>query len=94
MLVANGKYSWRGPLHVKNLNIGLNTERITSITDGASSTILAGEYLTTTFSSQSHRVFWAYSYWEWSLGAASGTTGPAAAPPRTSFTTTTTPAPL
>ncbi|CAN5552634.1 DUF1559 domain-containing protein [soil metagenome] len=80
VLVANGHFSWRGPLHVTNANVGLGAEKITSISDGTSSTILVGEYLTTSIASQSHRVFWAYAYWEWSLGAASQTTSGGTAP--------------
>ena len=79
-LVANGHRNWRGPLHVSNQNINLKAERITDIVDGTATTILAGEYLTTTLASQGHRVFWAYSYWEWSLGGAAKGPGGAPAP--------------
>jgi prepilin-type N-terminal cleavage/methylation domain-containing protein len=78
VLMAAGLSNWRGPLHVRNDSLGLGVERISGISDGASNTILAGEYLTTT--SQSHRIFWAYSYWEWSLGAASKGPGGGTAP--------------
>ena len=71
VLVAGGHRNWRGPLHVTNSTVALGTERVSDITDGTSTTILAGEYLTTTIASQGHRVFWAYSYWEWSIGGAS-----------------------
>ncbi|HEX4588713.1 MAG TPA: DUF1559 domain-containing protein [Gemmataceae bacterium] len=71
VLVAGGHRDWRGPLHVTNKSVSLGTERVSDISDGTSTTILAGEYLTTTIASQGHRVFWAYSYWEWSIGGAS-----------------------
>ena len=71
VLLSEGHFSWLGALHVRNDSAGLGAESLTRIIDGSSNTILAGEYLTTTISSQNHRVFWAYSYWEWSLGAAS-----------------------
>jgi prepilin-type N-terminal cleavage/methylation domain-containing protein/prepilin-type processing-associated H-X9-DG protein len=70
VLVNAGHRNWRGPLHVSNSNVQLKSERIDDITDGTATTILAGEYLTTTIASQSHRIFWGYGYWEWSLGAA------------------------
>jgi prepilin-type N-terminal cleavage/methylation domain-containing protein len=79
-LVAGGHISWKGPLHVKNPNVALGAERISDITDGTANTILVGEYLTTTIASQGHRVFWAYSYWEWSTGGASKGVGNAPAP--------------
>lgn len=60
---------WRGPLHVTRANAGLAAERISAITDGLSNTLFVGEYTTTT--GASHRAFWAYSYWEWSLSAVS-----------------------
>jgi prepilin-type N-terminal cleavage/methylation domain-containing protein len=81
VLVAAGHANWKGPLHVKNPTVGLGAERLSDITDGTSTTILAGEYLTTTIASQGHRVFWAYAYWEWSIGGASkGPSGSGSAP--------------
>lgn len=81
VLVAAGKRNWRGPLHVKNLSVGLQAETLDDILDGTSTTLLAGEYLTTTIASQGHRVFWGYAYWEWSLGGPSkGGGGTATAP--------------
>jgi prepilin-type N-terminal cleavage/methylation domain-containing protein/prepilin-type processing-associated H-X9-DG protein len=71
VLVGKGYRNLRGPLHVTNANVGMGTEKVTDIVDGTSTTLLAGEYLTTTITSQGHRVFWAYAYWEWSLGGAS-----------------------
>jgi prepilin-type N-terminal cleavage/methylation domain-containing protein len=71
VLVGEGHINWKGPLHVKNTSVGLGAERLSDVTDGTSNTILCGEYLTTTIASQGHRVFWAYSYWEWSSGGAS-----------------------
>jgi prepilin-type N-terminal cleavage/methylation domain-containing protein/prepilin-type processing-associated H-X9-DG protein len=69
VLVSLGLRNWRGPLHVRNDSVNLGKERLTDIADGTSTTLLAGEYLTLT--SQSHRIFWAYSYWEWSIGGIS-----------------------
>lgn len=80
VLVNAGKRNWRGALHVSNANVKLSYERIEDIQDGTANTILAGEYLTTTITSQSHRIFWAYSYWEWSLGSAAQGPGGAPAP--------------
>ena len=71
VLLEEGHFPWLGVLHVRNDSVGLGAESLDRIKDGSSNTILVGEYLTTTISSQDHRVFWAYSYWEWSLGAAS-----------------------
>ena len=68
-LVNAGKRSLLGALHVTQQNVGLNAERIVTILDGTSNTLLAGEYTTTTL--PVHRAFWAYSYWECSLGAVS-----------------------
>lgn len=80
VLVAAGHRNWRGPLHVKNISIGLKAERLADVVDGTSTTMLAGEYLTTTIASQGHRVFWGYAYWEWSLGGPSLGPGGATAP--------------
>ncbi len=76
-LVATGHRSWRGALHVTSAGVGLGAEQLTGVKDGTSGTLLAGEYATTT--QPSHRAFWAYSYWEWSLSAVSqdGAGGPA-----------------
>src|SRR5262249_40592588 len=49
--------------------VQLGAERIASIKDGTSNTLMVGEYTTDT--AQSHRGFWAYSYWEWSMSAVS-----------------------
>ncbi len=68
-LILEGHRDWIGPLHVTVPEVSLGAERIATIQDGTSNTFLVGEYLTTT--SQTHRAFWAYSYWEWSLSAAS-----------------------
>lgn len=80
VLIAAGKRNWRGPLHVQNINVGLRAERLSDIVDGTATTILAGEYLTTTIASQGHRVFWGYAYWEWSLGGPSKGLGNNSAP--------------
>lgn len=68
-LVANNHRDWRGPLHVTRTDAGLTNEKIDWIKDGTANTILVGEY--TTITGASHRAFWAYSYWEWSLSGAS-----------------------
>ncbi len=68
-LVNDGRKNWRGPLHVTRADVGLTAEKLDWIKDGTSNTILAGEYTTTT--GQTHRAFWAYSYWEWSLSGVS-----------------------
>jgi len=80
VLIAAGRRNWRGPLHVQNVSVNLKAERIADITDGTSTTILAGEYLTTTIATQGHRVFWGYAYWEWSLGGPSRGQGNQTAP--------------
>jgi prepilin-type processing-associated H-X9-DG protein len=74
-LLNAGRRSWLGPLHVTPVagatGLSLSTESISSISDGTSNTLLVGEYSTTT--AESHRAFWAYSYWEWSMSAVSTT---------------------
>lgn len=52
-------YEWRGPMH----HIGTrdyHQERVTDIRDGASNTLMVGEYHTETHNRR--RSFWAYSY--------------------------------
>jgi prepilin-type N-terminal cleavage/methylation domain-containing protein/prepilin-type processing-associated H-X9-DG protein len=66
MLAARGPM-FRGLLHVRRVESGLVAERVANISDGLSNTIMVGEYTTTT--SESHRAFWAYSYWEWNQSA-------------------------
>jgi prepilin-type N-terminal cleavage/methylation domain-containing protein/prepilin-type processing-associated H-X9-DG protein len=68
-LVDAGHRSWRGPLHVTRSDKELSVEKIASIKDGTSNTLLVGEYTTNT--AQEHRGFWAYSYWEWSMSSVS-----------------------
>jgi prepilin-type N-terminal cleavage/methylation domain-containing protein/prepilin-type processing-associated H-X9-DG protein len=68
-LEDKGWHNRRGVLHVSRANKGLKAEPLRSITDGASNTIVVGEYTTTT--GDSHRAFWAYTYWEWSLSSVS-----------------------
>jgi prepilin-type N-terminal cleavage/methylation domain-containing protein/prepilin-type processing-associated H-X9-DG protein len=80
VLIAAGRRNWRGPLHVRNSSVGLGNERLGDITDGTSTTLLVGEYLTMTLATQSHRIFWGYAYWEWSLGCVSKGPGNATAP--------------
>ncbi len=84
-LMTAGHRSWRGALHLSNPQLGLGPERLTGVKDGTSDTLLAGEYTTTT--SPTHRAFWAYSYFEWSLSAVSrdGAGGPAPYTLRASF---------
>lgn len=64
----NLQYSWRGPLHVHLPSLGLGRESLTTIPDGASNTLLVGEYSTIT--ADSRRVHWAYSYSSYSVGTA------------------------
>jgi prepilin-type N-terminal cleavage/methylation domain-containing protein/prepilin-type processing-associated H-X9-DG protein len=68
-LVDNGFTNFRGVLHVTRAAKGLKAEAIHRITDGTSNTIIVGEYTTRT--GESHRAFWAYSYWEWNLSSVS-----------------------
>src|SRR5262249_36920985 len=56
---SNGPKDYRGVLHVVNVN-GLGPERIASITDGTSNTLMVGEYATKTHANR--RTFWAYSW--------------------------------
>jgi prepilin-type N-terminal cleavage/methylation domain-containing protein/prepilin-type processing-associated H-X9-DG protein len=70
-LINNRHKPWLGALHVTQSQVELAAERIDTITDGTSNTLLVGEYSTTT--AQSHRAYWAYAYWEWSLSAVSQT---------------------
>jgi prepilin-type N-terminal cleavage/methylation domain-containing protein/prepilin-type processing-associated H-X9-DG protein len=66
-LVLGHHQNLRGMFHVFRPDWGLFTERVGTITDGLSNTIAVGEYTTTT--GESHRAFWAYSYWEWTSSA-------------------------
>jgi prepilin-type processing-associated H-X9-DG protein len=50
----------RGPIHSTNAAVGANAERLTSILDGTSNTLMIGEYMTKTHLSR--RTFWAYAY--------------------------------
>jgi prepilin-type N-terminal cleavage/methylation domain-containing protein/prepilin-type processing-associated H-X9-DG protein len=61
---ASSKYG-RGALHTVGPNTGGSVEKLTSITDGTSNTILVGEYYTA--STPSRTTFWAYSYTSYSL---------------------------
>jgi prepilin-type processing-associated H-X9-DG protein len=59
--MANWNAGWRGPMHAYNKDIKAGApERIASITDGLSNTLLIGEY--TTLTSPNRRTFWAYAY--------------------------------
>lgn len=80
VLMSAGHAPWRGPLHVRNPNVGLFAESLTTISDGASNTLMAGEYVTQSMTSQTHRAFWAYAYWEWSLAGVSQTPSGGTAP--------------
>ena len=62
----------RGPIHVQSRGIGLKGERITSIIDGTSNTLMAGEYTTKTH--ESRATFWARSYTSYSMSSATGQT--------------------
>jgi prepilin-type processing-associated H-X9-DG protein len=66
-LMDAGHKNLRGALHVYRKDKGLVAETISAVTDGLSNTIVVGEYTTTT--ADSHRAFWAYSYWEWTSSA-------------------------
>jgi hypothetical protein len=50
---------WRGPLHAIG-TLGLKTERMSSIIDGTTNTLMVGEMGTRTHPSR--RTFWAYAY--------------------------------
>jgi prepilin-type N-terminal cleavage/methylation domain-containing protein/prepilin-type processing-associated H-X9-DG protein len=60
---------YRGPLHGCHSRDGGSPERITNITDGTSTTLLAGEYATRTHttSGSSRRTYWAYAYTSYNL---------------------------
>ncbi len=64
--VTNYPNEWRGPIHIVGI-LDLQTERMTNITDGTSSTLMVGE--STTRSSREYRTFWAYSHAYFSLSA-------------------------
>jgi prepilin-type N-terminal cleavage/methylation domain-containing protein/prepilin-type processing-associated H-X9-DG protein len=66
-LMDAGHKPLRGLLHVSRADKGLGAETVAAVIDGLSNTIVVGEYTTTT--SESHRAFWAYSYWEWTSSA-------------------------
>jgi prepilin-type N-terminal cleavage/methylation domain-containing protein/prepilin-type processing-associated H-X9-DG protein len=67
ILIDAGHKSLRGLLHVSRADKGLGAESVCAVIDGLSNTIVVGEYTTTT--GESHRAFWAYSYWEWTSSA-------------------------
>lgn len=50
---------WRGAMHHVGTP-GFTSERMKNLIDGASNTLLVGEYTTTTYTNR--RTFWAYSY--------------------------------
>ena len=50
----------RGVMHAVNISVGAGFERMASITDGTSNTLMVGEYVTTTHPGR--RTFWAYTY--------------------------------
>jgi prepilin-type N-terminal cleavage/methylation domain-containing protein/prepilin-type processing-associated H-X9-DG protein len=66
-LMDAGHKNLRGLLHVTRKDKGLGTETVSAVIDGLSNTIVVGEYTTTT--ADSHRAYWAYSYWEWNSSA-------------------------
>jgi len=59
----------RGPIHVQSRFLGLAGERITSIRDGTSNTLMVGEYYTNT--TPARTTFWARSYTSYSMSSAS-----------------------
>jgi len=64
----NLRHDWRGPMHIVMPSQNLTTERIANITDGASNTLMVGEYATESI--KGRRVHWAYSFASYSLGSA------------------------
>jgi prepilin-type N-terminal cleavage/methylation domain-containing protein/prepilin-type processing-associated H-X9-DG protein len=63
---SDGPKEYRGVLHVVNVN-GLGCERIATITDGTSTTLMLGEYATR--SHPNRRTFWAYSWNQYTMSA-------------------------
>jgi prepilin-type N-terminal cleavage/methylation domain-containing protein len=65
---ANLPLDWRGPMHIYMPSQKLYYEKLSNIPDGASNTLLVGEYATET--RPARRVFWAYSFASYSVGSA------------------------
>jgi prepilin-type N-terminal cleavage/methylation domain-containing protein/prepilin-type processing-associated H-X9-DG protein len=63
---SDGDKKFRGPIHVIGVN-GLDTERLADITDGASNTLMIGEYCTRTHPRR--HTFWAYSWNQYTMSA-------------------------
>jgi prepilin-type N-terminal cleavage/methylation domain-containing protein/prepilin-type processing-associated H-X9-DG protein len=59
---------WRGPLHTVWKPLGLGAERLTDIQDGTSSTLLVGEYATSTHPNR--RTLWACTYTSYNQSSA------------------------
>jgi len=63
-----GAGSWRGVLHSTWPAQGMNAEKITTITDGTSTSMMVGEYYTAT--TPTRTTYWAYTYTSYSMGSA------------------------
>lgn len=64
----NPPASFKGPIHVQSRALGLKGERLLSITDGTSNTLMIGEYTTRTH--ETRATFWARSYTSYSMSCA------------------------
>ncbi len=60
--------AWRGVMHTHWENIGLGTERLVNIVDGASNTLMVGECATGT--NQQRHTLWAYTYTSYNQSSA------------------------
>ncbi len=64
---SDGPKEFRGVLHVVGIN-GLTVERLSDIKDGASNTLMVGEYSTKTH--ETRDTFWAYSWNQYTMSSA------------------------
>jgi prepilin-type N-terminal cleavage/methylation domain-containing protein/prepilin-type processing-associated H-X9-DG protein len=64
---SDGPKEFRGILHVVGIN-GLTVERLADIKDGASNTLMVGEYSTKTH--ETRDTFWAYSWNQYTMSSA------------------------
>jgi len=69
---AEHHLDWRGVLHTVGSTSGLKPETISKISDGTSNTVMVGEYTIPVPQSpdQNRRTYWAYSYSQYNLSAA------------------------
>jgi prepilin-type N-terminal cleavage/methylation domain-containing protein/prepilin-type processing-associated H-X9-DG protein len=65
-LGQQGAGAWRGVLHA--VGFGANVESISTITDGASQTLMVGEYYTAT--TPTRTTYWGYTYTCYAMGSA------------------------